>query len=206
MGPLAELPPRVSWESGHGGNRVRRAPGPAFVSPRNGARESLRLACALLRRHVAAPVPPRSEPTILVLEDEENDLFFLRRALATCDFKGSVRVVQNFSQAHDYLEGRGTYANRDYYPLPDLIITDFKMRGPTGVEFLRWLRGQECYAEIPVVMYSGTALPEDKAAALECGALAFYAKSGDFRAVCQSVEGILKHLPQRKKEGGKRTP
>ena len=140
-----------------------------------------------------------NEPTILVLEDEENDLFFLRRALATCDFKGCVRVVQTTSQARDYLEGRGTYADRNYYLLPDLIVTDFKMKGATGVEFLRWLRKEKIYAEIPVVMFSGTALPQDKAAALECGALAFFSKSGDFRTVCQSVEGILKYLPQQKK-------
>jgi CheY-like chemotaxis protein len=144
-------------------------------------------------------VEPRNEPTILVLEDEENDLFFLRRALATCEFKGTVRVVQNISHARDYLEGRGTYADRHYYPLPDLIVTDFKMRGQTGVEFLRWLRTEKSYAEIPVVMFSGTALPQDKEAALQSGALAFFAKSGDFRTVCQNVEGILKYLPPRKR-------
>jgi CheY-like chemotaxis protein len=91
------------------------------------------------------------------------------------------------------------YADRHYYPLPDLIVTDFKMRGQSGVEFLRWLRTEKSYAEIPVVMFSGTALPQDKAAALESGALAFFAKSGDFRTVCQNVEGILKYLPPRKR-------
>ena len=53
-------------------------------------------------------------PTILVLEDEENDLFFLRRALTTCDFKGQVRVVVSMAQARDYLAGRGPYADRHY--------------------------------------------------------------------------------------------
>ena len=114
--------------------------------------------------------------------------------------------IRNFDEARDYLEGRGTYANRRYYPLPDLIVTDFKMRGQTGVEFLRWLRAEKRYAEIPVVMFSGTASPQDKAAALENGALAFFAKSGDFGAVCRNVDGILKHLPQREKEGTKRRP
>jgi CheY-like chemotaxis protein len=180
-------------------HRAKDSPVVQIVEVPSRNRDSIRIAPARFVRDVPALVESTNEPTILVLEDEENDLFFLRRALATCNFKGRLRVVQTMSQARDYLEGRGTYADRDYYPLPDLIVTDFKMKGPTGVEFLRWLQSEKVYAQIPVVMFSGTALPQDKAAALESGALAFFAKSGDFRTVCQSVEGILKYLPQRKK-------
>jgi CheY-like chemotaxis protein len=70
-------------------------------------------------------------------------------------------------------------------------VTDFKMHGPTGLEFVRWLRQASEYKEIPVVMYSGTALPQDRSAALESGALAFFHKSGDFAEVCRSVAEIV---------------
>lgn len=139
-------------------------------------------------------------PVILLLENEENDVFFFRRALSACKFDVDVRIVENVHQARDYLEGRAEYQSRHYYPMPDLIVTDFKMHGQTGVEFIRWIRQRECYKEIPVVMFSGTALPQDRAAALESGALAFFAKSGNFQEMCERVQAILKYMQKREKE------
>ena len=136
-------------------------------------------------------------PLILLLENDENDVFWFRRALTACHIEADVRIVDNVMQARDYLEGRGEFGDRFYYRMPDLIVTDFKMHGQTGVEFIRWLRGQATYNVIPVVMYSGTALPKDMAAALEVGALAFFQKSGEFRRVCENVESILKFLNRK---------
>lgn len=136
-------------------------------------------------------------PLILLLENDESDVFFFRRALSACKFEVDIRIVETVAQARDYLEGQGKFADRDYYARPDLIVTDFKMHGQTGVEFIRWLRQQKAYKEIPVVMYSGTALPGDKSAALESGALAFFAKSGDFREICERVSEMIKFLPRK---------
>ena len=137
-------------------------------------------------------------PIILLLENEENDVFFFRRALSACKFDVDVRIVETAHQARDYLEGRADYQNRHYYPLPDLIVTDFKMHGQTGVDFIRWIRKQERYKEIPVVMFSGTALPQDRAAALESGAIAFFTKCGNFQEMCDRVEAILKYMQRAK--------
>ena len=136
-------------------------------------------------------------PLILLLENDENDVFFFRRALTACHADVDVRIVESVSQARDYLENRGTFGDRFYYRRPDLIITDFKMHGQSGVEFIRWLVNNQHYREIPVVMYSGTALPPDREAALASGALAFHSKSGDFRQVCETILSILKFLPKK---------
>lgn len=133
-------------------------------------------------------------PLILMLENDENDVFWFRRALTACGVEADLRIVQTVGQARDYLEGRGDFGDRSYYRLPDLIVTDFKMHGQTGVDFIRWLIQQSGYKEIPVVMYSGTALPHDKSAALESGARAFFQKSGEFKQVCESVRSILGFL------------
>lgn len=135
-------------------------------------------------------------PVILLLENEESDVFFFRRALSACRFEVDVKIVETVMQARDYLEGRGTFADQVYYQMPDLIVTDFKMNGHNGVEFIRWVKKHHNFKEIPVVMYSGSALPTDKIAAMESGALAFFHKSPDFREICESVLGILKFLPE----------
>jgi CheY-like chemotaxis protein len=133
-------------------------------------------------------------PLILLLENDENDVFWFRRALTACEVDADLRIVHNVMQARDYLLGRGAFSDRIYYRTPDLIVTDFKMHGQTGVEFIRWLRQESDYKEIPVVMYSGTALPQDKSAALESGALAFFQKSGDFKTVCDNISGIMQFM------------
>lgn len=133
-------------------------------------------------------------PLILLLENDQNDVFWFRRALTACRVEADVRIVETVAQARDYLQGRGEFSDRTYYRMPDLIVTDFKMHGHTGIEFIRWLRRESDYKEIPVVMYSGTALPQDKAAALESGALAFYQKSGDFQTVCRNVTEIMRFM------------
>ena len=137
-------------------------------------------------------------PLILLLENEENDVFFFRRALAACHFDGDVRIVETMAQARDYLEGVGEYRDRSYYRLPDLIVTDFKLPGQTGVEFLQWIAKRPEYKRIPVVMFSGSALPADRAAALTGGALAFFTKSGNFQEICECVESILKYMRKPK--------
>jgi CheY-like chemotaxis protein len=141
----------------------------------------------------------KSRALILLVENDENDLFFFRRALAACEFHGDLRVVESMARAVDYLEGRGEFADRRYYRQPDLIVTDFKLPGQTGVEFVRWLRTKQSYEEIPIVMFSGTALPKDRDAALKEGVRAFFPKSGDFREVCQQMENILQFLPKKEK-------
>src|SRR5436190_22685237 len=133
-------------------------------------------------------------PLILLLENDQNDLFWFRRALTACQVEADLRIVESVKQARDYLQGQGEFMDRTYYRMPDLIVSDFKMHGHTGVEFIRWLRQQSDYKEIPVVMYSGTALPQDKSAALESGALAFFQKSGDFKTVCQNITEIVRYM------------
>src|SRR6185369_8749114 len=111
---------------------------------------------------------------------DENDVFFFRRALQACHFQGTLRVVVSANEARDYLEGRVGYQDRRYFPLPDLIVTDFKMNGQTGVDFIQWARAQQHYAEIPLVMFSGSARRDDQESAIASGAVAFFSKSGDF--------------------------
>lgn len=147
------------------------------------------------QRTLEAEAMPKRRRAILLVENDDNDLFFFRRALASCRFQGELKVVQSMAEAIDYMEGRNSFADRSYYPLPHLIVTDFKLPGQTGVEFIRWLKKNDRYKAIPLAMFSGSALPEDKKAALTSGAQAFFAKTGEFREMCQQVEELLKMMP-----------
>src|SRR5438045_2595978 len=64
---------------------------------------------------------------VLVAEDSEDDRWFLRRAFQQVSILKLIAEVEDGEQAIDYLSGRGPYADRGKYPLPQLLLSDLKM-------------------------------------------------------------------------------
>ncbi len=48
-----------------------------------------------------------------------------------------------------YFADEGEYADCDYFPLHDVIVTDFKKIGQACVRILQWIREQKSNREIP---------------------------------------------------------
>ena len=134
-------------------------------------------------------------PVILLLENDSDDAFFFRRALARLGYTGSVHTADGLTEARDYLERSSTDAQ---YPRPDLIVCDMKLLGSTGNDFLEWIRTQDAFRAIPVVMLSGSSLPEDRARAMDLGARGFYPKTIEAEQLEGHVRELLKNLPQPK--------
>src|SRR4051794_8061351 len=99
--------------------------------------------------------------------------------------------------AQSYLAGRSPYQNRQYYPLPDLIVCDFKLPQKSGAEFLRWLRTQSEFEEIPFVLYSGSALKKEEELAMHLGATLYLRKTADFGETIERVQKIITLLPKK---------
>ncbi|MEO5960044.1 MAG: response regulator, partial [Opitutaceae bacterium] len=60
--------------------------------------------------------------TILLVEDEENDVTFMTMALQKAGIAGGLRVAEDGQQALDYLAGEGGFADRVRHPLPALVL------------------------------------------------------------------------------------
>ena len=78
--------------------------------------------------------------TILLVEDEENDVMFMRMALENAGVAGELQVVEDGEQAIDYLDGRKEFADRQRHPLPALILLDLKFPRVMGMDVLKWIR------------------------------------------------------------------
>lgn len=137
----------------------------------------------------------RNIPVILLLENDTADVFMFRRSLGRLGYHGYVYTVSGVTEAKSYLERTGAYRNPAHSPRPDLIVCDYKLFASTGTELLQWIRTQEYYRDIPVVMLSGSALPQDEVRAHELGARAFFVKSGEISEMTERVGAILQHLP-----------
>jgi len=133
-------------------------------------------------------------PVILLVENDYADVFMFRRALSCAGFPGSVRVVVGVSEAVSYLTLTADHTDPDYNPRPDLIVCDLKLCAGTGTELLHWIREQPAFRSIPVVMLSGSSLPEDRLRARDLGARAFFIKSGDIMEMTERARAIVAHM------------
>lgn len=105
---------------------------------------------------------------ILLVEDDENDIFFFDYALKELCLPNRLMVVRNGRDAIRYLAGEGIYADREQYPKVGLVLLDLNMPLLTGMEVLGWLQHQPFARELVVVVLTASADPSDieKAAAL----------------------------------------
>jgi len=75
---------------------------------------------------------------------------------------------------------------------PHLILTDLKMPGMSGLEFVQWLRASR-FSCIPVIMFSGSSLPEDILAAYRHGTNSFSIKPVSVHDLDEIVNTVLKY-------------
>ncbi|HMJ88600.1 MAG TPA: response regulator [Candidatus Acidoferrum sp.] len=131
--------------------------------------------------------------TILVVEDDANDLFFLKRAFTALQKQCDMQAVGDGAEAIDYLRGVDDYSDRDRFPLPALILMDLKMPRVDGFEFLAWLRREPGLKIIPVVVFSSSNLPEDVRRAYELGANSFIVKLDDNTTLPQTLRTLASY-------------
>jgi len=125
-----------------------------------------------------------NEIVILYVEDEADDVFFMRRAFEKEGFASHFRFVSDGGDAIAYLEN-----GEDH--LPSLILLDLNLPVRSGFEVLEWIRGQTATKDLPVVVFSSSGHNADRQRAQELGANAYLLKpsSGlDFQETVQLLK------------------
>ena len=107
---------------------------------------------------------------ILYAEDEENDIFFLKRAFQMSRSPHIFQAVEDGEQALQYLAADARFADRVRYPLPILVLLDINMPKKSGLEVLEWIRRQPQFKSLPVLMLTSSSRQEDMDKARELGA------------------------------------
>src|SRR4029077_19552734 len=98
--------------------------------------------------------------TLLLAEDDENDIVFFRQALEEAAEKATVpvrlEVTPNGEEAIRYLKGEGEFSDRAKHPFPQIIVTDLKMPRLNGLDVLAWLKDHEEYQRVPKLLLSAS--------------------------------------------------
>jgi len=130
------------------------------------------------------------EFTVLLVEDDLNDIFLVKRAFKAAHLENPLQVVTDGEEATNYLSGKGKYADRDTYPLPRLIVMDIKMPRMSGFDVLEWIKNDGTLRRIPVIIVSSSNRPQDIDMAYQLGANAYMVKPVSYRAVERLFESI----------------
>jgi CheY-like chemotaxis protein len=117
-----------------------------------------------------------TEGTILLVEDNEDDVFFMQRAIKSVGISNPLQVVQDGQTAIDYLNGSGEFADRDKFPFPCLVLLDLKLPRKTGHEVLAALRAQKECAALVVIALTTSREAKDIAQAYQLGVNAYLVK------------------------------
>jgi CheY-like chemotaxis protein len=125
---------------------------------------------------------------MFLLEDDDNDAFLIQRAIERA---GVPCAVTRFHEPSPAIQALSTLEHPDFQA-PHLILTDLKMPGMTGLEFVQWLRASR-FSCIPVIMLSGSSLPEDILAAYRSGTNSFSTKPLDVHDLDEIVRTVLKY-------------
>jgi CheY-like chemotaxis protein len=100
--------------------------------------------------------------TVLYVEDEPDDVFFMVEALRRTGAKVSLQSVGDGRQALAYLAGEAPYGDRNQYPLPALVLLDLNLPLLSGFEVLQWIRQHPELQSLPVAIFSSSGYPKDR--------------------------------------------
>ena len=113
---------------------------------------------------------------ILLVEDNEDDVFLMQRALKGAKISNPLYVVEDGREAVDYLSGAAKYADRAAYPIPSIVFLDLKLPMLRGHQVLAWIRSQPQLENVVVVVLTSSNEPTDLKEAYRLGANSYVVK------------------------------
>lgn len=118
---------------------------------------------------------------ILVVDDEEPVLHLVELLLRRVGY--TPILAHNAKEAADILKQK---------PLPDLMILDLMMPGISGIELLRQMRSRDVFDNLPVVILSALADPDQIREGLSAGADRYLTKPYLANNLVSTVQDVLR--------------
>jgi CheY-like chemotaxis protein len=127
--------------------------------------------------------------SILLAEDNPNDVELTLAAFSEHNLANEVFVVSDGEEALDYLYQRGRFKERPDGN-PAVILLDLKMPKVDGLEVLRTIKQDEKLKNIPVVMLTSSREEPDLVRSYQLGVNAYVVKPVGFQSFMNAVKQI----------------
>jgi CheY-like chemotaxis protein len=119
---------------------------------------------------------------VMLIDDDPDDQLFFRDAIQIVQPELHCELTSNCQEALRKLESP---------PPPEYIFLDLNMPVMNGFECLVYLKNQENYKDIPVVIFTTSKNLNDIAKTQQLGARWFMTKPDDFKVLCKKLSKIL---------------
>jgi CheY-like chemotaxis protein len=127
--------------------------------------------------------------TILLVEDNPNDVELTIRALAEYNLANNITVANDGVEAMEYLRREGRFRERGPGN-PVVILLDIKMPRMDGLEVLQEIKSDPALRLIPVVMLTSSGEEQDLIRSYNLGVNAYVVKPVGFNQFIEAVKQI----------------
>jgi CheY-like chemotaxis protein len=128
---------------------------------------------------------------ILLVEDDADDVVFLKRAIKLAGIRNPLHVVATGQEAIDYMAGTAQFSDREQHPLPGLVILDLNLPQKTGFEVLHWIRYHPQLVNTFVVVLTSSNQDRDRQEAFRLGANSYLVKPTDPDRLTRMIEQVV---------------
>jgi CheY-like chemotaxis protein len=137
-------------------------------------------------------MPTRTRtPFVLLVEDSPADIYIVRESLQKHMKEVNLQVLNDGEKAFALIEAAEA---DDSAPSPALLILDLNLPKRSGQEILQRIRQSSKLARIPVVIFTSSDSPADRAETTKLGATAYFRKPADleeFMCIGKVVQSVL---------------
>lgn len=131
-----------------------------------------------------------SDKTILLVEDNPDDVTLTLRALKKNNLLNEVVVARDGVEALDFLFCQGKFSDRSPDFLPELILLDLKLPKVDGLEVLKQIRVNDRTKLLPVVILTSSNEQSDIISGYELGVNSYIRKPVDFEQFIEAVRQL----------------
>lgn len=128
--------------------------------------------------------------SLLLVEDDESDIIFLKRAFLKAELTHPMHAVQDGQSAIGYLSGTAPFDDRARHPLPTHVLLDLKLPEKSGFEVLEWIRREARFRDLPVAILTSSSEVSDIRRAKEFGANCYLVKPMGFSQLVDIARSI----------------
>lgn len=130
--------------------------------------------------------------TILLIEDNDNDEFLLRKALSDFPKKLDIFTINDGQKALNFLHDLG-HDSVEPRPKPDLILLDLHLPNLRGLDILKDIKRRPYLQDIPVIVLSSSLNAEDRSAAYALQASGFIRKSFSYEEFKSQLQSAMNY-------------
>lgn len=130
------------------------------------------------------------EKSILLVEDNPDDIKLTLRAFKKCNIANPIMVINDGAAALDYLFATGAYAGRNAGDLPAIVLLDLKLPRIDGLGVLHRLRADQRTRRLPVVVLTSSKEEQDIINSYDLGANSYVRKPVDYDEFIEAVHSL----------------